>query len=197
MARIAQAMEPLSELLERQMPALRAFLRLRAGPVVALRESVSDLAQSVCREVLEGRERFTFQGEAAFRSWLFTTALRKVLEKDRYYRAEKRDVGREVRAIEDSSGEARSLLDCYATFATPSKDLAASEQIAAVERAMDRLSEQQREVISLAKIAGLSHDEIGKALGITPESSRQILRRALLRIAKLVEEPGQEPGAQA
>ena len=76
----------MDRLLERHLPALRAFVRLRAGPAVAEHESNSDLVQSVCREVLEGAGAFEYRGEAAFKSWLFTTALRKIVEKDRYYR---------------------------------------------------------------------------------------------------------------
>ena len=183
-------MEPIAELLERHLPAVRAYLRLRAGPVVAGRESMSDLVQSVCREVIEGQERFQFQGEAAFRSWLFTTALRKILEKDRYYRADKRNVLREVRVADDSADEARSVHDCYATFVTPSQDLAVREQVAAVEHAFQQLSEPHREVISLVKVAGLSHEQVGAALGISPEASRQLLHRAILRLAKLLKPEG-------
>jgi DNA-directed RNA polymerase specialized sigma24 family protein len=39
-------------LLERHLPGLRAFVRLRAGPAVRTRESTTDVVQSACREVL-------------------------------------------------------------------------------------------------------------------------------------------------
>jgi RNA polymerase sigma-70 factor, ECF subfamily len=179
---------PLDQLIERHLPALRAFVRLRAGPTVARHESSSDLVQSVCREVLLGRDRFEFQGEAAFKSWLYTTALRKIVEKDRYWRAEKRDVARNVDAVaSDESGE-RSLLDCYATLATPSREVAMKEQLSRVERAFEELSEEQREVVTLHKIVGLSHAEIAKTTGKTEEGCRQLLRRGLVKLAELLEE---------
>jgi len=43
----------IDELLHRYLPGLRAFVRLRASPAVRAKESASDIAQSVCREVLE------------------------------------------------------------------------------------------------------------------------------------------------
>ena len=65
--------------------------------------------------------------------------------------------------------------------------LAGKEQTQAVEAAFAKLSEQHQEIISLAKVAGLPHEEIGKNLGITVEASRQLLRRAMLRLASVLE----------
>src|SRR5262245_56081063 len=42
-----------SGLLRSQLPKLARFLHRRCGPVLRARESVSDLAQSVCRELIE------------------------------------------------------------------------------------------------------------------------------------------------
>jgi len=48
---------PLERILDEQMPALRDYIRKRSGQLVASRESASDLAQSVCREVIEPSAR--------------------------------------------------------------------------------------------------------------------------------------------
>lgn len=178
-------MESVDAILQRHLITLHAFVRARAGPAVAARESISDLVQSVCREVLEQQDRFEFRGEAAFKSWLYTTALRKIIERNRHHRAQKRGFGRQVRATADD-GEDRALLEQYATFSTPSMHLAAREQVAAIDEALAQLSEQHREVITLAKIAGLPHDEIGKVMGISEEASRQLLRRALMRLTGIL-----------
>src|SRR5688500_8197806 len=82
-------------LLVRHLPALHAFLRLRAGPIVRAHESVSDLVQSVCREALQALPEFEYRGEARFRAWLFVKALAKVHDHARRLRAQKRDVARE------------------------------------------------------------------------------------------------------
>lgn len=180
----------LEALLDRHLPAVRAFVRLRAGPAVAAREASSDLVQSVCRELLAAEGHFEYRSEAAFRSWLYTTALRKIVEKDRFYRAQRRDLRREVVGGGTGDDEARSLLDCYQTLVTPSRDVAAREQIARVEEAFQRLSETDREVVTLARIVGLPHAEIAQRIGKTVEASRAILRRALVRLAELLE-PGE------
>src|SRR5688572_28234676 len=87
----------IEELLEQHLPALRAFVRLRMGPTLRSKESASDLVQSACREVLENADRYRFQGDENFKRWLFTTALRVVKNKAKFWQREKRDAGREVR----------------------------------------------------------------------------------------------------
>ena len=51
-------------LLVEHLPALRAFVRLKAGALLLEKESCSDLAQSVCRDVLANAGRFRWGGEA-------------------------------------------------------------------------------------------------------------------------------------
>src|SRR5262245_6985429 len=82
------------EILERHLPALRFYVRVKASPALLEREHESDIVQSVCLELLEHAASFEFRGEAAFRQWLFTAALRKLVEKDRYWNAGKRDAKR-------------------------------------------------------------------------------------------------------
>jgi RNA polymerase sigma factor (sigma-70 family) len=182
---VTEAPDRIGELLARHLPAIRAFVRLRAGPAVAARESASDVVQSVCRELLEHSE-FRFLGDAALRAWLYTAALRKILEKDRFHRAAKRDLAREAAVARNSSLDDAALLECYGHLATPSRDLAAREQIAAFEAAFARLSERDRELITLARIAGMSHAEIAAQLGCSEESSRTGLRRALIRLSRFL-----------
>ena len=171
--------ETLAEALERLRPRLLAFVRLHFDPALRARESCSDLVQSVCREVLENVGRIEYQGDEAFRCWLFTWALHKIRDRQRYWLAQKRDAGREVRL--DGSG-ADDLLACYGTFCTPSREAMLHEQIDRIERAFDRLPPQYREVITLARIAGLPHAEIAARLGSTPGAVRTQLNRALVRL---------------
>lgn len=175
-------------LIERYLPELRAFVRLQAGPLIRARESTSDLVQSVCREVLQHEERFQHGSEGAFKQWLFTTAKRKIFNRREYYLAEKRDVLRNLPA--DRDGES-ALLACYKTFSTPSARADAREQLERVESAFEQLTEDQREVILLAHVTGLSRAEIGEQMGKSEGSVRVLLHRALARLSGLL---GDRPG---
>jgi len=170
----------LERVLQEQLPALRAYVRARLGPALAARESASDVVQSVCRELLVERGNVEYRGDAAFRGWLFTAALHKIWQRGRYWSAGKRDAGEEPEPGED---DAHGLLGAYANLVTPSREVSAKEQVGRLERALGQLPDADREIIALAKIAGLPHAEIAARTGKSEEACRQALRRALVKLA--------------
>lgn len=177
-------------LLERFLPELRGFIRLRAGAVIRDREDVADIAQSVCREVLQDLGRFAYTGEAAFKHWLYTTALRVIQNRAKYWARDKRDVKREVRADSLAGGPSaqEDLLRCYRSLATPSVRLQSAEEVQRIESAFERLTEDHREVITLARVIGLSHAEIAARMGRSEQATRALLHRALATLALLLEQ---------
>lgn len=180
--------DALEELLVHFLPDVRAFVRLRVDPALRGRESSSDLVQSVCREVLRKADRFQYPDQEAFRRWLFTTALRKVRDHRDHHLAARRDARREVAARETAAE--RSLLEAYSGVLTPSRVVVGREELERVERAMDALTEEQRQVITLARIAGLSHAAIAAELGKSEGAVRMVLHRALARLVAAVEDGG-------
>lgn len=165
--------QSLETLLVRYMPRLRAFIRVRTNAMVRQHESCSDLVQSVCREVLQGAAKFEYRGDGSFRAWLFRTALNKILERTRSMTQQRRDVRREAGSTVDYG-------DLPDSGPTASQMAAAGELGDRMERAFDMLSEDQREVIALARIVGLSHAEIAEQLGRTEGAVRVHLSRALV-----------------
>lgn len=175
-------------LLENHLPGLRAYIRLRMGKELRMRESCSDLAQSVCREVLEHLDRFQYRGEAEFRRWLYVEAQRKIANRVQFHRAKRRDVEREVHA--PSAADDARLSAVYGGTLTPSRRLLAKEQVERLEEAFDRLPEDHREVVVLSKIVGLSRAEVAGRMGRTEDSVRNLLHRALAKLsAELSERP--------
>lgn len=170
----------IDELLQRHLGALQVFVRLHAGAAVRQRESCSDLVQSTCRELIAGIDRFEFRGEAQFRRWLFAAALNKIRERHRYHTAERRDAAREVDAD-------AALGPLYASLLTPSRVAMARETVERIERAFDALPEHYREVILLCRLAGLSHEEVAQQTGRTVDAVRNLLFRALSRLAALAD----------
>ncbi|MCC6782531.1 MAG: hypothetical protein IT457_06785, partial [Planctomycetes bacterium] len=71
---VAGDREAAAELLTPHLPALRAYLRLQASPLIRARESVADLMQSVCREILQDLAAFDATDESSLRRWLFVAA---------------------------------------------------------------------------------------------------------------------------
>ncbi|MBK8096224.1 MAG: sigma-70 family RNA polymerase sigma factor [Planctomycetes bacterium] len=173
----------LDEMVARYLPGLRAFVRLHMGPTLRSLEESCDLTQSVAREVLQHAERFRTGGEAGFREWLYTTARRKILHRVEHWQARKRSAPGGV-GLED-------VLETHAAvMATPSQHASARENLATVEAAFDRLTEEQREVVVQHKLIGSSHAEIAARMGKTPEAVRALLARAMARLALALDTPG-------
>jgi RNA polymerase sigma factor (sigma-70 family) len=182
--------EDFERLLQAHLPLLKAFVRLRAGEAILGKESASDLVQTVCREALEAAPKFEVRGPEAFRKWLLQRALHKLIDRRRFYGRDKRDVAREVRARETvSASDAKSLLECYGTLCTPSRDAIANEEVERIERALEQLDGPQREAILLCRIAGLSFGEAGEQTGRSANSVRGLMNRGLARLARLLTGP--------
>ena len=177
--------EAVDRLVTRHLPALRAFVRAHMGVGLRARESSSDLVQSVCRELLTHQERFQYPGEEAFKAWLFTTARRKIANRARDLGRQKREVAREDGGGFDE-GAPPELYDTYARFTSPSGVVLRREEVALLEGALDRLQPEQREVLTLAYMAGLSRAEIGRQTGRSEEAVRSMLYRASARLTILM-----------
>ena len=179
-------------LLEQYLPGLRGFIRHKTGPLILERETVADVVQVVCCEVLKKLDRFQFGGEAAFKHWLYATALRQVRNRAKYWRREKRAAAREL-SIDDRKEEGTrsfgSLLDQYLTLTTPSRRLMSGEEIHRIEEAFQRLSDDHREIIALSRFSGLSHKEISERMGRTEKATRALLHRALEALSDLLKQP--------
>lgn len=177
------ALEPL---LVRHLPGLRAFVRARAGKLIRNREDNSDVVQSICREILDHKDRFQVPADNGFKRWLYLTALRKLQNRQEYWLTQKRDVGREAMHLDGSQGD-EALLDGYASIASPSSELMAREAVERIEAAMDALPEEYREVLTLARMVGLSRAEIGEIMGKKEGAVRMLLFRAQAKLAELLD----------
>lgn len=173
-------------LIERHLPELRAFVRLRAGDALRRRESTSDLVQSTCREVLTHLERFQFPDESAFRRWLFVTAQRKIADRADHYAAQKRAAAREERLASEAGVQDEQLANCYRRFSSPSRRALLRDEVEQLERAFDALTEEQREIVTLAHVVGLSRAQIAEQVGKSENAVRIVLHRALARLAEIV-----------
>src|SRR5690349_9404198 len=151
------------------------------SPEMRARESTSDVVQSVCRELLTHQERFQHPSADAFKHWLFTTARRKISNRVRDFATQKRGAARLERG-EFRESALGALGAVYARISSPSGQALRQEEIERLERAIDQLSAEQREVLTLAYMAGLSRAEIGRRTEQSEEAVRAMLRRAIARL---------------
>ncbi len=163
-------------------------MRRRAPGFVLDRESTEDLAQSVCRDVLEhvADGRLELRGDAAFKQWLYEAALWKLRARSRHLRTEKRDAGREVQSpLRTTDGGVVPFEPRSST--TPSRLVATDERRRAVREAIAKQDERDALLLTLAVLEDLPHRGIAGRLGIAESHSRVLLSRALAKLARELE----------
>ena len=166
-------------LLEDHLPHIEGYVRRHAGGIVRRRETDSDLVQSVCRNALQHAGGYRHRDAPGFRRWLYEIARNKLISKHRFHTRQRR--GHEPVAASPDTAHA-----CPASR-TPSRDAAANEELAALHRALARLPEPYRRVITLARLDGCPHREIAHRLGRSECATRHLLARALTRLSSLLE----------
>jgi len=169
--------EAQDDLFRRHIDCVHAWVRLKRSPLAATRESAMDVVQSAFREAVAALPKFEWGGSNSFRNWLLTYADNKLRNRERFHRAERRNPDREAD---------RQLSKVYASVAGPARATDAREQVEEFERAFFRLPDQDREIILLSRIEGLSHAQIAERLGVTETNSRKMLSRAMVRLASFM-----------
>jgi RNA polymerase sigma-70 factor (ECF subfamily) len=164
-----------------QVGALRAYVRLRLGRALRAREDSIDIAQSVVREALADVDRFS-GGDDGLRAWLCKRAENKIRDRGRFWARQRRDTTKETGQSDDPE-----LTAAYGSLLTPSRIAAGREELTRVERAFAQLSDDQRRVILLARVANLSHAEVALAMDRSEIATRSLLSRAIARLAVLLE----------
>jgi RNA polymerase sigma-70 factor (ECF subfamily) len=132
-------------------------------------DTVSEVFVSVVRDLRR------FQGdEADFRRWLFTVAHRRAVDAHRK-RARRREQPTDPAALPDVAASGDAFHDVAAR-------VAASD----ATRMLDRLTDDQREVILLRVVADLSVADAAKVLGKQPGAIKTLQRRALASLRRLL-----------
>lgn len=166
-------------LLERHLPLLRSYVRLRAGARLRAREPIGDLVQSTLRELCEERTDFVYTSDAGFRRYLCTVATHKILSKNRYWEAGRRDVERQESALLD---EVRQVGDS-SLVRSPSRAAEHEEDLERLREAFDELNEVDRQILALRRIFDVPVSEIAAEVGLAESTVRWRLGVILSEIA--------------
>jgi RNA polymerase sigma-70 factor (ECF subfamily) len=139
-----------------------------------------DVVQDALILALDGLNEFTYRNEGDFLRWLSKIAENKLRDIWDKFHADKRDVYREIPFKERGSAESGSIGATEpAGNTTPSVIMRKAESLDRLEKALDKLKPEYKEVIVLKRIEGLSHAEIGNRLGKNTGAVRMLLARAM------------------
>jgi len=185
--------DALQELCCRYHKRVLAAVRLRLGSGLRRKLESCDLVQEVLIDVLRQVPTFDFKTEGAFLHHINRVVAHKICDAADHWNAQRRDMGRES-PLENprspASGNPLNLMEDRAT-PTPSKIVSLREELALLERAMDRLAEKDRDLIVAVKLEGQTYAEIAEEMSrvsgkmISTDAVRMQVRRAILALTRI------------
>ena len=177
----------LDELCEVYGERVRRIIRLRMGKELRSKLESMDIVQDVLMCALRDLEDFTYTNEGDFLRWLRTIAENRIRDNLEKMHADKRDIRKETPLNEcaSTSRDGLARIPEPARNTTPSAILSRREELDRLEKAIDKLKPEYREVIVLAKIDGLSYQEIGDRLDKSADAAGHLLLRAMVLLTDI------------
>ncbi|MFC1793448.1 sigma-70 family RNA polymerase sigma factor [Planctomycetota bacterium] len=168
---------------------VRRIIRLRMGKELRSRMESMDLVQDAFISALRSLENFTYKNEGDFLRWLSQIAENRLRDHVEKLHTNKRDIRKEI-PLNNNRQSQDSFVRTPGPVAstTPSMIMSRREELDSLEKAIDKLKPEYREVIVLAKIEGLSNIDIGKKLGKKPHAVCMLLSRAITALAGAYED---------
>lgn len=161
------------QLLARIRPMVVKYCRARLGRAGGGEYTTADdVAQEVCLAVLSALPRYRDLGRP-FSAFVFGIAAHKVTDA---HRGAVRDLGRPVDVLPEVVDPERG----------PESHALAAETSRQVHELLGTLSPTHREVLVLRVAVGLTAEETGRSLGMTPGAVRVTQHRALARLRDVI-----------
>ena len=160
---------------EQHRERLLSVIYLRMGPNLRVRMDPEDILQEVAIEAVNSWR--TLSDEANAGAWLVTLARRKIA---RILRDQLGVAARDPRREHAIKTE----LPVADRRSGPVTHADRKDRLELLEQALERLSDDHREVILLMKIEGLSGKEVAERMERSENATHLLLSRALKRLAQ-------------
>ena len=154
-------------LVARTRDDLRATIAARLGSHLRSSVDIEDILQETYTRALQAIGNFRHNGPKSFLQWLRTIAEHVVLE------AAKRQRRDPILQIDR---------EAQASDVSPSRDARRAERFERLQRALEELSEDHRQVVYLARIEGLKIREIAARMNRSPGAIGNLLLRAMKQL---------------
>jgi RNA polymerase sigma-70 factor, ECF subfamily len=163
----------IESLLEQIRPMVVRYCRARLGQITGHYHVADDVTQEVCIAILSALPRYRDMGRP-FASFVFGIASHKVADA-------MRNAARLAIPTED-------LPDGPDNGPGPEETVVAFIEAERVRALLARLPENQRDLLVLRVLTGMSAEETGHALGMSPGAVRVAQHRALTRLRAIARE---------
>lgn len=173
--------EAFSPLFEKYRPRLAVLIHYRLGPQLRQFVEVDDLLQETFLKAFNDMGRFEYRTPGSFMLWLAAIAEHVIVDLARSHGRQKRHANEIVGFRTESRPDGVELVDSK----TPSRLLTEKQRVQDLLEKLDALPDEHRQVILMAKIEGLSTQEMAERLGRSRGATALLLHRAIKRFREL------------
>jgi RNA polymerase sigma-70 factor (ECF subfamily) len=179
--------EALGKLLEAYRPYLMLLARTQIGRRLQGKADASDAVQEAFLGAYRDFGQFRGDSERAFLAWLRQVLASVLANLVRHYQGtQRRDVRLEQQlAVELEQSSAALNLPLRAPASSPSQQAEKREQGVLLATALERLEPEDRELLVLRHLEGLSFPQVARRMGRTLDSVKKRWPRALARLRQL------------
>ena len=176
--------------LEQLIQHIRGYLLLVANqelsPALQRKVGPSDVVQETFVQLQKNLDQFRGSTEPELLAWVRRILLNGIHDVQRRYQADMRDVGREQPLSGDS---VLGMLPANPQAQTPGPSVAAmeNETAEALQRAIQRLPDEYRDVLRLRTWDRLSFTEVGTRMHRSADAARMLWARAVQRLQEEME----------
>ncbi len=164
----------LAWLYECYYPRVYSYLLLQLGDA----QQAEDIASEAMLKMLEALPRYRFRG-IPFSAWVFRIARNCLID---HHRRRKRRTEVSLDTVAEAPAQDPS----------PAARAEMSDRQARLQRALMRLTEEQRQVIILKFVEGLDNRAIARVLGRREGAIKSLQYRALQALKRIMQEEGEE-----
>jgi RNA polymerase sigma-70 factor, ECF subfamily len=177
--------DAVGQVLEYCRPYLLAVANEQLKPDLQAKAGASDLVQDTFVEAHRGFAGFRGRTEEELLAWLRRILQHNLANLRRQYRGtEKRQVQREVSI--DRASEDELLGDLVDEGSSPSEHARTRERQAALQQALEQLTESYRQVIQWRSLERCSFEAIGQRLDCSTNAARKLWTRAIQKLQQLM-----------
>jgi RNA polymerase sigma-70 factor (subfamily 1) len=166
--------EALGALLDRCGRRLLGLIRLHLGPGLRDRVESRDVLQATLLKAIANIDTFEGERTGTLMAWLARIAANEIRDLADHHGRQRRDAARTV-----SLGGSLEIDRIAASVRSETSRIALDEQATRLERALELLAPEHREVIILRKLEELPFAEIGVRMSRSPDACRMLLARAM------------------
>lgn len=175
--------EGLSALYRQFLPGVFGYIAAR----VPDRSTAEDLTSEVFLNMVEGIHRVQAQDEAGFAAWLFRVARITVAG---YYRKREQQptlLSLTSTPFEEEEGEEALALPAHHPESDPVRRAEARDEWSEVVQAINRLTEEQRQVLIGRLILGYNVTTVARMIGKKPNAVKALQFRGLQALQRLLQ----------